>query len=584
MSDQKVESRRHRYTLPAAISTAGLSPPTSNGIIAPFMYTPISPTSYRSTSSPTNSAYSAPIPSPTSTPYVPTGPKRSLEDSDDAETQADTRDRKRVRPPPIIGMPIAAVKPEQFTVSRRLSATMTQPPHQQQSRRDYPVPVSPTRISSSTNSNVVQYLLEPFTPSSLVPMDAIARPTSRGPTIIQHRQQQAQQQSQQQPNFLQFHYYSQQQYLQPPHHHHHHQLHHHQHQHLQQQQQNRWNFSLSPIDTRSIMSAPVMPSTLTPISDIFTVHPLASEAASCQDSGKDVSEVISDNGTRKWVLLKPLGKGGCGEVFLGREYTTESRATAGPLVALKFVKDRKQYNAELTTMKLLNYHKNGRGRTPQLIHACRKDRVLVMEYLSESLGKKFETLAFKFSLKTILMLGLNIINLTKDFHERTGLVHVDIKPSNFMTRDRELFMIDFGYAALPHARLPGQTGTPLFMSWTIQTYGSTYPCFMDDLESIGYCIMFWIASGKKGLPWGHLRSHRDIAAAKTDLAITTFCNSLAGTEYSPIGPTLEKYILFTRDRVRAFAPETDYDYLSGLLNGVLDLCGMKNDGLYDWLF
>ena len=66
-----------------------------------------------------------------------------------------------------------------------------------------------------------------------------------------------------------------------------------------------------------------------------------------------------------------------------------------------------------------------------------------------------------------------------------------MKPSNFcIGKDgKELHLIDFGYSTSPNTKLPGQTGTPLFMSWSIQAIGNTYPSWLDDLESIGYVLM-----------------------------------------------------------------------------------------------
>jgi hypothetical protein len=65
--------------------------------------------------------------------------------------------------------------------------------------------------------------------------------------------------------------------------------------------------------------------------------------------------------------------------------------------------------------------------------------------------------------------------LTRDFNEKTEQAHVDIKPSNICTSQngKELFLIDFGYSTSPLVKLPGQTGTPLFMGWTLQTIGAT---------------------------------------------------------------------------------------------------------------
>ncbi|TPX39503.1 hypothetical protein SeMB42_g06347 [Synchytrium endobioticum] len=529
----------HRYALPTPIIATQLS--LRSGPITPCCCSPISPKSFRSTSSQPSFPTVPPFVSATQLPplidrkpQVRMHKRSSLESDDTTPETALSRHRKRMRQPAI---DTPTLNDAEIPRASSVSPSRISP-------INYPTPVSPSRATTATaalsshthilyTQSILQLSFLTFTRTLALSRHPpfVRRANHHWNVLIP-------------PAAIESAHVS----LHDPH-----------------------NIMTTPSDVNSVAHTDVKPCEAS----------LGGESG--QGSGKDISEVISDNGARKWVLLKPLGKGGCGEVFLGREYTTDSELTPGPLVALKFVKDRKQFNAELTTMKLLNFHKNGRGHTPQLIHACRKDRVLVMEYLSDSLGKKFESLRFTFSLKTVLMLSINMLKLAKDFHERTGLVHVDIKPSNFMTRDRELFMIDFGYAGLPHAKLPGQTGTPLFMSRSIQSYGSTFPCVMDDLESIGYCVMFWIGKGKKGLPWGHLRSHRDIAAAKTDEAISSFCSNLVGTEYGPISSALEKYLFFTRDRNRNFEPNEDYDYLVGLLENVMVECGWKNDGRYDWL-
>lgn len=63
-------------------------------------------------------------------------------------------------------------------------------------------------------------------------------------------------------------------------------------------------------------------------------------------------------------------------------------------------------------MKLLNEHALGRGATPKLICACRKSRALVMEFLSNSLSHQFEKCRLKLSLKSCLMLAINMVNLS----------------------------------------------------------------------------------------------------------------------------------------------------------------------------
>jgi len=297
------------------------------------------------------------------------------------------------------------------------------------------------------------------------------------------------------------------------------------------------------------------------------------------------AKLLSDNGKRSWELFRSIGKGGCGEVYLARENTVvNSGEVASSHVAVKIIKDRKQFQSELNTMKTLHGHRFGRGYTPRLITAVRKKKTLVMEYLSETVAARFDKCFHKFSIKTICMLALNMMTLVRDFNEKTGQAHVDIKPSNICTSSsgKDLYLIDFGYSTSPLIKLPGQTGTPLFMACSLQTIGAAFPSFLDDFESIGYVIMFFIAGGKKGLPWGGLRTHKEIAAAKNDRAIHEFCSNLAGTEYEPIAQTLATFLYVTRDRSQPFT-DMDYGNLYGVWETALNCLGFENDKIYDWV-
>lgn len=289
--------------------------------------------------------------------------------------------------------------------------------------------------------------------------------------------------------------------------------------------------------------------------------------------------LVSDNGKNKWELLKSIGKGGCGEVYMARDLCDTNTT-----VAIKIIKDRKQFQCELKTMKLLNEHRFGRGYTPKLISFVRKEKALVMELFSETISTKFDKLGHKFSLKTICMIALNMMSLVRDFNAKTRMAHVDIKPSNICTgiNDRELYLIDFGYSSSPLVKLPGQTGTPMFMAQNLQTLGATFPSLIDDFESIGYVIMFLTVGGKAKMPWGAMKTHKEISAAKSSENITKFCNNLQITEYAPLAETLEIYLRITRDRSTGFNENT-FKMLYLGWEKVLTDCGMKNDKNYDWL-
>ncbi|KAJ3319226.1 hypothetical protein HDV06_006605 [Boothiomyces sp. JEL0866] len=336
----------------------------------------------------------------------------------------------------------------------------------------------------------------------------------------------------------------------------------------------------SPFDVRPI-------SPITPKSPYFYQSPLDRPIIPLKRNKNELPRppvqilprIISDNGKREWELIKLLGKGGCGEVFLGRELHTPQ----AELVAVKVIKDRKQFLSELNTMKVLNTHSLGRGYTPKLILACRKRKTLIMEYLSDTLASRFEQCGFRFSLKTICMIALNLMSLVRDFNQKTNQAHVDIKPSNICTsaNGKDLYLIDFGYSTSPMVKLPGQTGTPLFMACELQTVGATYPSIQDDYESIGYVLMYLIVGGKKGLPWGGLRTHKDIALAKNDNMINHFCASLIGTEYEPLIQPLASYLFVTRDRARPFTV-IEYDALYQQFLDILHFSGHTFDKVYDW--
>lgn len=161
---------------------------------------------------------------------------------------------------------------------------------------------------------------------------------------------------------------------------------------------------LSPISPISPVHRPVILKTLAP------VRALVKAKKPSPPKPKEIPLVLpalleSDNGKRKWELIKSVGKGGCGEVYLGKELGTSSSA----FVAIKMIKDRKQFLSELNTMKTLNDHRYGRGYTPKLITSLKKKKTLVMEVLSDTLSMRFDRCGYRFSLKTICMLALNMV-------------------------------------------------------------------------------------------------------------------------------------------------------------------------------
>ena len=72
-----------------------------------------------------------------------------------------------------------------------------------------------------------------------------------------------------------------------------------------------------------------------------------------------------------------------------------------------------------------------------------------MDLLGNSLEDLFNICARKFTIKTTLLIGYQMLKLVKYVHSK-GVLHRDIKPDNFLIGKRnnmnKIYMIDFGLA------------------------------------------------------------------------------------------------------------------------------------------
>ena len=212
--------------------------------------------------------------------------------------------------------------------------------------------------------------------------------------------------------------------------------------------------------------------------------------------------------------------------------------------------------------------------------------VMVMDLLGPSLEDLFLFCNQRFSLKTVLMLGDQMLRRLEFVHSK-NFIHRDVKPDNFLmgcgARSSQVYIIDFGLAkkyrdARTHAHIPYRenkslTGTARYVS--INTHLGIEQSRRDDLESVAYVMIYFI---KGSLPWQGLKADNKrmkydrISEKKISTSVETLCHGLPA----------EFATFLTYCKSLHFEDKPDYGYLRKLLRNLFVKEGYKYDGNYDW--
>lgn len=131
-----------------------------------------------------------------------------------------------------------------------------------------------------------------------------------------------------------------------------------------------------------------------------------------------------------------------------------------------------------------------------------------MDLLGPSLEDLFQLTKKKFSLKTVLMISVQMIERIQ-FIQKKNFLHRDIKPDNFLIgiehNKNRVYIIDFGLAKRfirsNHQHIQYRdgkklTGTARYAS--INTHKGIEQARRDDFESLGYVFMYFL---RGSLPW-----------------------------------------------------------------------------------
>ena len=297
------------------------------------------------------------------------------------------------------------------------------------------------------------------------------------------------------------------------------------------------------------------------------------------DSDNEYDDILGQTFFNKYTCVKKLGKGSFGSIYqpvYGKEE-----------YALKF-EDRKKNNDLLQNeAAIMNYLKGPNIPIVKSYGFTSSYNILVMQLLGRDLEHHFKRRK-KFSVKTVCMLGFQMINILENIHEK-HILHRDIKPENFVMglnqNSKIVYLIDFGLAKkyrsmstliqYPLTLKKKFTGTARYAS--INALKGYEHSRRDELESLGYIFIYFL---KGKLPWQNIKvkdkeeKFKKILQKKLEISSNELC----------LGIPREFEIFLEYVKNLKYDEKPDYNMLKDLLYKIMKDGNYKNDYIYDWTF
>ena len=283
---------------------------------------------------------------------------------------------------------------------------------------------------------------------------------------------------------------------------------------------------------------------------------------------------------KKYRIIKRIGKGSFGSVFLGKNIQQND------YVAIK-LESKNQTDTILERETYILYSLKGFG-IPEVITYGQnmKYNILIQELLGKSIDKIFFEKNRKFSMKDCCMIGIQILDRLEYIHSKF-IIHRDIKADNFLIglKNRSIiYIIDFGLAKQYKSRKTGKhvkfsinkkwSGTSRFAS--ANTLRGVEPSRRDDLESLCYLLLYLM---KGSLPWDNINEESEI----NEILIIYKMKQYMTPEMLFRDLPLQMINFYKYCKNLEFEQKPNYKYLKTLLISILKYLGEKNDLHFSWI-
>lgn len=292
----------------------------------------------------------------------------------------------------------------------------------------------------------------------------------------------------------------------------------------------------------------------------------------------------------RFKISKKIGNGSFGKIWLVLDTFNQNKELALKMESKQAKVKHLNYEARIYLFLYKNSSIHGQP-IPRICHYGEESdySYMAMECLGSNLETLFQQQKKKFSLKTIYMIGIQLLKRIKYLHSRR-ILHRDLKTLNIAiggnkSNSHRIYLIDFGLAMkyidssgkhIEREEGKSAVGTMRFAS--INTQNGIVQSRRDDVESIGYILLYFYL---RKLPWQGLKIKNKEELYKR------IKEEKEKVDYSEMGMREELanpiFNMIENSQKLQFYQNPDYDVHIETFKNALKTMGEKNDFRFDWV-